>query len=94
MTRGVDDFASFSTADDALVLASVSSPAELELLNDWLKTQRHEHPDSTVEVLQLPATDEPAPGVVARLVEELEADEDRMVVPVRVFWVPAAYPPG
>lgn len=92
MTAGVDDFASFSTTDDALVLASVSSPAELELLNDWLKTQRREHPDSTVEVLQLPATDEPAPGVVARLVEELEADEDRRVVPVRVFWVPAGLP--
>lgn len=92
MTAGVDDFASFSTTDDALVLASVSSPAELELLNDWLKTQRREHPDSTVEVLQLPATDEPAPGVVARLVEELEADEDRLVVPVRVFWVPAGLP--
>ncbi|NOQ61819.1 glycerol-3-phosphate 1-O-acyltransferase [Mycolicibacterium fortuitum] len=92
MTAGVDDFASFSTTDDALVLASVSSPAELELLNDWLKTQRREHPDSTVEVLQLPATDEPAPGVLARLVEELEADEDRLVVPVRVFWVPAGLP--
>jgi glycerol-3-phosphate O-acyltransferase len=92
VTAGVDDFASFSTTDDALVLASVSSPAELELLNDWLKTQRREHPDSTVEVLQLPATDEPAPGVVARLVEELEADEDRLVVPVRVFWVPAGLP--
>ncbi|OBG47017.1 glycerol-3-phosphate acyltransferase [Mycolicibacterium fortuitum] len=92
MTAGIDDFASFSTTDDALVLASVSSPAELELLNDWLKTQRREHPDSTVEVLQLPATDEPAPGVVARLVEELEADEDRLVVPVRVFWVPAGLP--
>ncbi len=92
MTARVDDFASFSTTDDALVLASVSSPAELELLNDWLKAHRREHPDSTIEVLQLPAADEPAPGVVARLVEELEADEDRLVVPVRVFWVPGGLP--
>ena len=40
-----DDLASFSTTDDALVLASVSSPAERELLNDWLERQRREHPD-------------------------------------------------
>ncbi|WP_458316706.1 glycerol-3-phosphate 1-O-acyltransferase [Mycolicibacterium brisbanense] len=92
MTAPQDYFASFSTADDALVLASVSSPAELELLNDWLRRHRREHPDSKIDVLQLPATDEPAPGVVASLVEELEADEDRLVVPVRVFWVPAGLP--
>ena len=92
MTTPTDYFASFSTADDALVLASVSSPAELELLNDWLATHRREHPDSKIEVLQLPAGAEPAPGVLAQLVEELAADEDRQVVPVRVFWVPAGLP--
>jgi glycerol-3-phosphate O-acyltransferase len=43
-------------------------------------------------VLQLPAEDEPPAGVVAQLVEELGADEDRSVVPVRVFWVPAGLP--
>ena len=41
-----DPMASFSTTDDALVLASVSSPAERELLSDWLQRQRREHPDS------------------------------------------------
>lgn len=92
MTAPTDYFASFTTTDDALVLASVSSAAELELLNDWLKKQRREHPDSRVEVLQLPAADEPTPGMLARLVEELEADEDRLVVPVRVFWVPGGLP--
>ena len=35
---------------------------------------------------------DPPPGVLARLVEELEADEDRSVVPVRVFWVPGGLP--
>ena len=30
--------------------------------------------------------------MLARLVEELEADEDRSVVPVRVFWVPGGLP--
>ena len=73
------------------MLASVSSPAERELLNDWLERQRREHPDSNVEVLELPDED-PPPAVLARLVEELEADEDRSVVPVRVFWVPGGLP--
>ena len=86
-----DPMAPFSTTDDALVLASVSSPAERELLSDWLQQQRREHPESNVAVLELPDGD-PPPGVLARLVEELEADEDRTVVPVRVFWVPGGLP--
>lgn len=88
---GADPMASFDTADDALVLASVSSPAERELLSDWLQRQRREHPDSNVAVLELPAGD-PPPGVLAQLVQELEAGEDRTVVPVRVFWVPGGLP--
>jgi glycerol-3-phosphate O-acyltransferase len=87
-----DYFAPFTTTDDALVLASVSSPAEQELLNAWLERQRREHPDSKVEVLRLPADDDPSPAVLAQLVAELEADEDRSVVPVRVFWVPGGLP--
>jgi glycerol-3-phosphate O-acyltransferase len=87
-----DEFAQYSTTDDALVLASVSSPAEEELLNDWLERQRREHPESKVDVLRLPAEDDPPPGTLARLVEELETDEDRSVVPVRVFWVPGGLP--
>jgi glycerol-3-phosphate O-acyltransferase len=86
-----DHLADFSTTDDALVLASVSSKAELELLNDWLHAQRRAHPDTKVEVLQLPAGDPPA-AVVAQLVEELGTGEDRLVVPVRVFWVPGGLP--
>ncbi|MCW2650874.1 MAG: glycerol-3-phosphate O-acyltransferase [Mycobacterium sp.] len=91
MSGWPDDIAGFTATDDALVLASVSSAAELELLNDWLQQQRREHTDSNVEVLQLPGDDPPA-GVVAQLVEQLEADEDRSVVPVRVFWVPGGLP--
>ena len=45
-----------------------------------------------VEVLQLPVAGQPSPGVLAELIEELEVDEDRTVVPVRVFWVPAGLP--
>ena len=92
MTAPADDLATFTTTDDALVLASVSSPAERELLNDWLERQRREHPDSHVEVLPLPDDDDPPPGVLAQLVEQLEADDDRSVVPVRVFWVPGGLP--
>ena len=76
MTAPADDLTSFTATADALVLASVSSPAELELLSDWLARQRREHPDARVEVLQLPAED-PPPAVLAQLVEKLEADDDR-----------------
>ncbi|HEX9497185.1 MAG TPA: glycerol-3-phosphate acyltransferase, partial [Mycobacterium sp.] len=87
-----DHFAPFTATDDALVLASMSSPAEREMLDDWLERQRREHPDSHVEVLQLPVDDDPPAAVLARLVELLGADEDRSVVPVRVFWVPGGLP--
>jgi glycerol-3-phosphate O-acyltransferase len=89
VTVPADHLASFTTTDDALVLARVSSPVELELLDDWLKRQRAEHPGSHVEVLQLPAGNPPS-AVLTQLSEQLEADEDRSVVPVRVFWVPDA----
>ena len=81
----------FSTADDALVLASVSSKAESDLLSKWLQEQRRAHPEARVEVLRLPHED-PPPQLVDRLVGELEAGEDRSVVPVRVFWVPGGLP--
>ena len=81
----------FSTTDDALVLASVSSAAEFGLLNDWLQAQRRAHPDTKVEVLRLPHGDA-SPDLVNRLVGELDAGEDRTVVPVRVFWVPGGLP--
>lgn len=92
MKPATGDVASFNPTRDALVLASVRSPAEWELLNDWLQQRRAEHPDIRVEVLRLPSDDEPSPGVLARLVELLGADEDRSVVPVRVFWVPGGLP--
>ena len=86
-----DHLADFSTTDDALVLASVSSKAEFDLLNDWLQAQRRAHPDTKVEVLRLPHDDAP-PLVVNQLVAQLNAGEDRTVVPVRVFWVPGGLP--
>ncbi|WP_319456174.1 MULTISPECIES: glycerol-3-phosphate 1-O-acyltransferase [unclassified Mycobacterium] len=92
MKARADEFASFAPTGDALVLASVGSPAEQELLNDWLQQQRGKHPESRIEVLELPSDDDPSPATLARLVGLLEADEDRSVVPVRVFWVPGGLP--
>jgi hypothetical protein len=83
-----DQLDSLTAIGDVLVLASASSPAERELLDSWLRRQRREHPDFPVDLLELPAQDGPPAAVVAQLVEKLEKDEDRSVVPVRVFWVP------
>ena len=86
-----DSLTDFSTTDDALVLASVSSKAESDLLNDWLTAQRRAHPDTSVEVLRIPHSD-PSPQLVGDLAARLNATEDRTVVPVRVFWVPGGLP--
>jgi glycerol-3-phosphate O-acyltransferase len=87
-----DEFASFSPTGDALVLASVASPAERELLDDWLGAQRSRHPDARIEVLELPGDDDPPPAVLARLVELLGGEEERSVIPARVFWIPGGLP--
>ena len=88
MNVSADPLDSLTAAGDALVLASVSSPAEREFLDSWLRRQRREHPDFHVDVLELPAHDDPPAAVVAQLVEKLEKEQDRSVVPVRVFWMP------
>ncbi|TFV59692.1 glycerol-3-phosphate 1-O-acyltransferase [Mycobacterium sp. PS03-16] len=87
-----DSYAGFTATGDALVLAAASSPAEVALLDDWLDAQRRDNPGAKVDVLQLPVEDDPSPSVLAQLVEELDADGDRTVVPVRVFWVPGGLP--
>ncbi|MDX1891445.1 glycerol-3-phosphate 1-O-acyltransferase [Mycolicibacterium sp. 050158] len=92
MKIDVDALHSFTPTADALVLASVDSAAEVEMLDDWLAAQRRKHPEARIEVLQLPSDDDPPPAVLARLVELLEVDEDRSVVPVRVFWIPGGLP--
>jgi glycerol-3-phosphate O-acyltransferase len=87
VTTPAADTGTFTTADDTLVLASVSSPVESELLANWLDQQRARHPDTKLEVLPLPQRNSP-PAALAQLVEQLESDEDRSIVPVRVFWMP------
>lgn len=79
--------------DDSLILAAVSSAAEHDMLEDWIRQQRDRHPELNVTVLQLPGDDgEPAAGVIAQLVNELDDGEDRAVIPVRVFWAPGGLP--
>ena len=61
----------------------------LDLLNRW----QHGFPLEREPFAVLAASvGESVPAVLARLVELLGADEDRAVVPVRVFWVPAGLP--
>ena len=89
MTRSAADTGTFTTTDDTLVLASASSLVESELLASWLDQQRARHPETKLEVLSLPARNSPS-AALAQLVEQLELDEDRSIVPVRVFWMPQA----
>ncbi|HEX7322770.1 MAG TPA: glycerol-3-phosphate 1-O-acyltransferase [Mycobacterium sp.] len=78
-----------TTTADTLALAFVSSPVEAELLRDWLEQHRVTNPDTKIEVLQLPRRDPPA-AIVAQLVEQLQRNEQRSVVPVRVLWLARA----
>lgn len=84
--------AEFGETDDALVLASVSSQAEFDLLNAWVQEYRRTHPNAKIEVLRLPGEDNPSERVIAQLANRLSASEGRDVVPARVFWIPAGLP--
>lgn len=86
-----DHRADFSSTDDVLVLASVSSKAETDLLNTWLQDQRHAHPDTAVAVVTFRG-DTFAAQTTTALAEQLNISDDRTVIPVRVFWVPAGLP--
>jgi len=89
VTKPAADTGTFITSDDTLVLTSVSSSVEAELLTEWLDGQRGRHPETEIDVLRLPPRNSP-PAALAQLVEQLESDEDRSIVPVRVFWLPPA----
>jgi glycerol-3-phosphate O-acyltransferase len=73
--------------DSVLVLASVASPVEGRLIDDWLRKQRRDSPHSHVEVLRLPRG-EPPPDVVAAVASRLRGGEAQSVVPIRVLWRP------
>lgn len=95
MTKPVADTSAVLTAEDTLVLASMESPVEMQLIMRWLDEQRTRHPEAKFDVLRLPPRNAP-PAALTALAEQLgcgpEADseclEDRSIVPVRVFWLP------
>ena len=67
-------------------------PPNASCSNDWLETPAARASRLQRRRARTSPDDDPPPAVLARLVEELEADEDRSVVPVRVFWVPGGLP--
>ena len=92
------DTAAILTAHDSLVLASMETPVEMELVMDWLGQQRARNPEVQFDLSKLPELPSGfasgvAPTELTALVEELqsgpESCDDRSVVPVRVFWLPA-----
>src|ERR1700741_251739 len=71
----------------------MNTSIERELVMDWLGKQGARHPETRFDVLKFPSRDAP-PTALAALVEQLdsgpESGDDRLVVPVRVFWLPPA----
>ena len=93
MTKSAADTSAVLTAQDSLILASMASPVETELVMAWVGQQRAGNPEAEFEVLALPQRNAP-PAALTALAEELEsgpeANDDRSIVPVRVFWLPPA----
>lgn len=89
MTQSVADSSAVLIAEDTLVLASMESPVEMDLVMDWLGQQRARSPHTKFDVLKLPPKNAP-PAALTALVEQLEAGrgDERSIVPVRVFWQP------
>jgi glycerol-3-phosphate O-acyltransferase len=91
VTESAADPSAVLTAQDSLVLASMASPVERELVMAWVGQQRAVDPEANFEVLALPKRDA-SPTALTALVERLEpeSNEDRSILPVRVFWLPPA----
>jgi glycerol-3-phosphate O-acyltransferase len=79
---------SFTAEGDAVVVASVSSSVESELLDQWLFEQRRAHPGAAVDVVKVPGGPPPS-AVLDRLLSILDRAGDCLVVPVKVLWIPA-----
>jgi glycerol-3-phosphate O-acyltransferase len=93
VTKSAADNSAVLTAQDSLILASMASPVERELVMAWVGRQRADNPEAKFEVVELPRRNAP-PSALTALADELEsgpqANEDRSIVPVRVFWLPPA----
>jgi glycerol-3-phosphate O-acyltransferase len=89
VTKPAADISAVLAAQDSLILARMASPVERELVMAWVGQQRAANPGAEYEVLALPRRTAPATALTA-LAEQLEseANDDRSIVPVRVFWLP------
>lgn len=87
MTEPAADSSAVLAERDSLVLASMASPVEMQLVTAWMDQQRAGHPGANFGLVKLPPLDAPAEAMTA-LAEQLESGEDRSIVPVRVFWLP------
>jgi len=87
VTEPAADTSAVLSAQDSLVLASMASPVEMELITAWVDRQRAVHPGARVDVLRLPEPDAP-PSALTALARQLESGDDRSIVPVQVFWLP------
>src|ERR1700741_1527546 len=69
----------------------MNTSIERELVMDWLGKQGARHPETRFDVLKLPSRNAP-PTALRGLAEQLDAGpesgDDRVIVPVRVFWLP------
>ncbi|HUE33155.1 MAG TPA: glycerol-3-phosphate acyltransferase, partial [Mycobacterium sp.] len=93
MTQPAADTSAVLAAQDSLILASMDTSVEMELVMDWLGEQRARNPEIKFDVLKLPSRNAP-PTALNALAEQLESGfesgDDRSIVPVRVFWLPPA----
>ncbi|OBF08182.1 glycerol-3-phosphate acyltransferase [Mycobacterium sp. ACS4054] len=91
MTELAADTTAVLTGQDSLVLASMTSPVERELVTAWMAQQRADKPAARFDFLELPPPNA-APGALSPLIGQLQAGDDaagdRWIVPVRVFWLP------
>ncbi|OBJ12306.1 glycerol-3-phosphate acyltransferase [Mycobacterium sp. 1482292.6] len=87
MTEPAADTSAILAGTDSLILASMTSLVEMDLVTAWMEQQRAGHPGANFDLVKLPALDAP-PDVMTALAEQLESREDRCIVPVRVFWLP------
>jgi glycerol-3-phosphate O-acyltransferase len=93
VTQPAADTSAVLAAQDSLILASMDTSVEMELVMDWLGKQRARNPEIKFDVLKLPSRNAP-PTALNALAEQLESGfesgDDRSIVPVRVFWLPPA----
>lgn len=76
-----------SPAAGTVVLATVSSPAEERVIDDWLRGVPEGAEPGLMSVVRIPPG-APDAQTLERLTDALESNDRRSVLPVRVFWMP------